>query len=265
MKSSDEYVSILSELGLTTSQAKVFLSLAKSKNLKAHEISSISTVARPDVYRILVQLEKAGLVEKTISKPKEFHAVSIEKCVSHLMQKKLMKTEELQQKALILTQDFKRNARNAEIAEEFQFVLHNSREAVYDKAEKMLRKAQKTICFLALRKRMMAWILNYSFLLEEALARKVDLKIIMPKPELNEHLDEPLGALIKHPNFALRLISDCPHVGFSVWDRKEILLTTSAVDTPYPYPTLWSNNRIIVDLSQNYFDLLWQKAQETKT
>jgi sugar-specific transcriptional regulator TrmB len=262
---SDEYVSTLSELGLSISQAKVYLSLAKSSSLKAHEISSVSGVCRPDVYRVLVQLEEAGLVERTISTPEEFHAISIEKCVSGLIQRRIMKTAELQQKALTLTQNFKRITENEEASEEFEFVLVPSRGAVYARADKMIRSVQNIICFMALKRRLIAWISNHSPILEEVLARNVDFRVIMQKPEANENLGEQIVALMKYPNFELRLISDAPKVGFSIWDRKEMLLSTSAFDTPFPYPTLWSNNKAAVDLAQDYFDLIWQQNQKTIT
>ena len=262
MKDSDEYISTLSELGLSVSQAKIYLALAKSRSLKAHEISSISGITRPDVYRVLVQLEKAGFVERTISKPEKFHAMSVEKCIAELMQKRLMKTAELQKRALTLTQNFKRATEKDEISEGPQFKLIPSRSAVYARAEKMIRSVENTICFMALRRRMIAWVSSYSPLLEDALTRKVDFRIIIPKPEANERLGEPLEALMKYPNFDLRVCSGPPDVGFSVWDRKEILLSTSAEDTPYPQPTLWSNNKAAVDLAQDYFDLMWEKAQK---
>ena len=216
----------------------------------------------PDVYRVLVQLEEAGLVEKAMTKPEEFHAVSIEKCVSDLIQRRIMKTAELQQRTLALTQNFKRISENEELPEEFQFMLIPSRHAVYAKAEKMIRDVQTIICFMALKRRLIAWVSNYSHILEEALSRKVDFRIIMPKPELNERMGEPLEALMKYPNLDLRLISVSPNTGFSVWDRKEMLLSTSAIDSPFPHPTLWSNNKTAVDLAQDYFDLIWQKARK---
>ena len=77
MADSDEYVSTLTELGLSVSQAKVYLSLAKSRSLKAPEISLISGITRPDVYRILVELEKVGFIERKISKPVRFQAVPV--------------------------------------------------------------------------------------------------------------------------------------------------------------------------------------------
>lgn len=265
MKNSDDCVSTLCELGLSISQAKVILSLVQSRNLKAHEISSISGVARPDVYRILSQLEEAGLVEKTISKPEEFHAISIGKCVSNLIQKRIMKTEELQKKALTLTQNFQRNTENEEISKDFHFIFIHNRESVYGKAEKMVRNAQKSICFMGSRKRVTAWVSNYSPILEEVLIRKVNYRIIMTKSEANERLGEPFETLMKYPDFALRLIPESPNVVFCVGDRKEIFLSTSAIDTPFPHPTLWSNNKCIVDLAQDYFDLIWQQAQKPKT
>lgn len=243
-------------------QAKVYLTLAKSKNLKASEISGLSAVARPDVYRVLIQLEDAGLVEVTMSKPEEFRATPIEECVSNLIQRRILKTAELQQKALTLTQDFKRNTANEEPKEKFQFILISNRDAVYAKAKKMIECAQEQICFMALRRRIISWLSNYLPLVEEALKRNVHLQIIMPKPEGDQGLGKPIEALRKYPNVSVRIASKLPNVGFSVWDRKEILLSTSAIDTPFPYPTLWSNNMSIVELSQDYFDMIWQKAQK---
>ncbi len=261
MKNSEDCVSTLCELGLSISQAKIYLSLVKFKKLKAQEIASISGVARPYVYGILTQLEDAGLVEKTITKPEEFHAISIEKCVSTLIQRRIIKTAELQQKALTLTENFKRNIENEELTKEFNFVLIQNRDAVYVKAENMLKNVERTICLIALKRRLLAWISDYFPLLKEALNRKVDFRIILRDSEKDQYLGEPIEALMRYPNFDIRLISEAPNVGFSVWDRKEILLSTSLIDTPFPHPTLWSNNESIVTLSQNYFDLLWQRME----
>jgi sugar-specific transcriptional regulator TrmB len=256
----------LTELGLTILQAKVYLTLAKSRNLRASEIATLSGVARPDVYRVLIQLEENGLVEVIMSKPEVFRSIAIEQCVANLIQKRIMKTADLQQKGLKLTQYFKRNVEDREPEEKFQFILIPNRDAVYIKAEKMLKNVQKSICFLALRRRMIAWLSNYRPILEEALERGVFCQVIMPKPDLDQGLGEPIEILSKYHNFSMRLISESPpNVGFSVWDRKEILLSTSSVDTPFPFPTLWSNNKSIVELSQDYFDCIWQKAQETNS
>jgi hypothetical protein len=109
---------------------------------------------------------------------------------------------------------------------------------------------------------MVTWLSNYCSLFEEALSRKVDCRMIIPHAE-KQQIDKPLKDLSNYSDFALRTIEGEPKAGFSVWDRKEILISTSTTDTPYPHPTLWSNNKVIVDLSQDYFEFLWEKAKTT--
>ena len=258
MNVNDEQISILEELGMTATQAKIYLSLVKSKCLTAHAIANISKIARPDVYRILPMLEEAGFVERIIASPVEFHAIPIDACISILMKKRIMKTAELQQKTLCLAKEFCRKPENEEIDDKFEFLLIPNKAAIYKKAENMIKIVQEQICFLGLQKRMDSWLSQYYAQLEIALARNVNIKIIMPKTE-NAKPNEAFKKMRKYSNFQLKIISKEPESGFSVWDKKEVLITTSVVDTPLPFPTLWSRNKAIVALSQNYFDLLWQE------
>jgi sugar-specific transcriptional regulator TrmB len=263
MRVRDEQISILEELGMTATQAKIYLSLAKSKCLTAHSIANIAKIARPDVYRILPMLEDSGLVERVISSPIEFHAIPIDACISILMQKRIMKTAELQKRTSSLVKEFCRKPENEEIDEKFEFLLIPNKAAIYKKAENMIKNAQEQICFLGLQKRMESWLSQYSPHLEIALARNVNIKIIMPWTKKTKP-NEALKKMRKYPNFQLKFTLKEPESGFSVWDKKEVLITTSVFDTPFPYPTLWSRNKAIVALSQNYFDLLWQEAREEK-
>jgi sugar-specific transcriptional regulator TrmB len=261
MSVDDEYVSTLTELGLTNLQAKVYLSLAKSKQLKAQEISNAAGIARPDVYRVLTELQKAGLIERIIAKPERFHAVSIEECVSSLMQKRIRKTGELQQKTQSLARNFRRSVESEEPEAGFQFTLIPERAALYSKAEKLVKNVRTSADFLGLRKKMVAWLLTYQSLLEKALSRNVACRMIMPEDEILR-LDENLKNLQKHSNFLLRGVAKEPKAGFSIWDKKEILINTSAADTPSAHTSLWSNNKAIVDLSQDYFEHVWKEANK---
>lgn len=183
MNPSDEYFSTMEELGLSPSQARVYLALVKSKNLTASGIHNACGVARPDVYRVLGELEKAGLVEKIISRPKNFHAISIEECLSTLLQRRITKTLTLQKKALKLTQTLGGKTGSEEPCEKFGFILIEGRDAVYAKAERMIKSAQQSIWFLGFTRRMLAWLSNSLPSMEKALARNVEVKMIMPKPQ----------------------------------------------------------------------------------
>jgi sugar-specific transcriptional regulator TrmB len=261
MAFADENVLTLTNLGLTVAQAKVYLALAKSNNLKANMISKLSGVARSDVYRVINELEEDGFVARIISKPEEFHAVSIDECLCTLMQRRIDKTSQLAHKVRALSEKLRDKDMNEQFNEKCQFVLLPKRLPIYFRAEKMLSKVQECICFLGLTRRMTAWLSNYSLQVQEALKRKVDCRIIMPEAAEVQYLKEPYTSLWKYPHFELRLISRSPSSDFSIWDRKEILITTSVVDSAAPAPSLWSNNNSLVGLTQDYFGCIWADAK----
>ncbi len=126
----------------------------------------------------------------------------------------------------------------------------------------MLLATQKCVCFLGLARRMAAWLSNCMPSVEAMLARKVTCKMIMTEPDLKPVLRKQFDSLSKYSNFELKMLEKSRNAGFSVWDRKEILLTTSPIDSATPAPTLWSNNVGLVVLAQDYFNILWANAKE---
>ncbi len=260
MNSIDEHISTLIELGLSPSQAKIYITLAKSNILNAHSIHTLSGIPRPDVYRILEELEQTGLVEKIISHPETFHPIPIEECLSSLLQKRIDKTQRLQKEALELTRTLQGKTELQESSEKLGFILIKGKEAAYAKAEKMIKISQESICLLMLTRGVLAWLSNSLPTLQEALARNVDCKMIIPKPK--EELWEPLKSLGKYPNFSLKLILKQPKTTFSIWDRKTVIISTSTIDKPTLAPILWSDNESMINLCKENFESLWLKAEK---
>jgi|WetSurMetagenome_2_1015567.scaffolds.fasta_scaffold359352_1 sugar-specific transcriptional regulator TrmB len=256
----DYFASTLTGLGLTKQQAKVYHALIQSKKATANDISEVSEVARPDVYRVLDELEKVGFVTRIIAKPVEFQAIPIDKCLNLLMKLRIDKTSDLSDRIRYLIENFSpTNSVNVESEVKNQFILLPKKTPVYIKTETMLRNAKGCVCFLGLTRSMISWLSSYSSLFEKMLERQVECRIIMPKFEPTQ---EPFSSLKKYSNFDLRVIAETPITCFSVWDRKELMLTTSTADSATPAPTLWSSNEGLVNLALGYFDSLWVKAYE---
>lgn len=262
MTSTDEDIFILNELGLTVSQARIYLSLAKAKSLTAQEISAISKVSRPDVYRILTQLQETGLTQKIIAKPIEFNAIPIDKCITTLMNNRIQKTKELKHKANKLILNFNQQEIHEQSHEKHQFILLPNKPGVHANAEKMLHNTQNCVCFLMEPRRFFSWLTNYMPLFQEALTRKVNCRLITSQFDEKSY-SEPLKTLMQHSNFTLRIIPELPKAVFSLWDKKAALIVTSHIGTQSQTPTLWSNNNNIVSLCQDYFEHLWVNAKKT--
>ena len=75
----------LKELGLTFSQAKVYLAAAKLGRANANDIWKESGVGRQEVYRILSEILELGLIEKEISRPTQFKSVELSKGLKILL------------------------------------------------------------------------------------------------------------------------------------------------------------------------------------
>lgn len=88
-------LSILTRLGLTINQAKVYLALVRSGVSNAKTISNVTKIARHDIYRVTRTLEELGFVERTITVPTKFTAIPIREGFSMLQKRRNKVTSEL--------------------------------------------------------------------------------------------------------------------------------------------------------------------------
>ena len=93
---------VLTNLGLTPVQARVYIALVESGPLPISLISKIAMVARPDVYRTLSNLQKIGLIEKIIRKPLEYRSIPMKEGISLLLETKTHQYEKVRAEAQIL-------------------------------------------------------------------------------------------------------------------------------------------------------------------
>ncbi|MDH5462470.1 MAG: helix-turn-helix domain-containing protein, partial [Candidatus Bathyarchaeota archaeon] len=87
MLSLDENAEMLSDFGLTHNQAKVYLTIAKLGVATVSQVSKVSKVRREDVYRILPNLEKTGLIERILDKPTRLRAIPVEDALALMIRR----------------------------------------------------------------------------------------------------------------------------------------------------------------------------------
>ena len=88
MKFNQSELQTLIDLGLTLSQARVYLTLVHFSPLNVASISTTPQVARPDVYRTLDKLKQLGTVEEIVGVPTKYQAFPIDKIIPLMLQKK---------------------------------------------------------------------------------------------------------------------------------------------------------------------------------
>lgn len=250
----DEELKILMDLGLTLLQAKIFLVLVENECLRVNEISKLSNISRPDVYRNLLNLQKLGLVEKIILKPYEFKTIPIVDAFELLMNRRINKTKDLKIKTQILIKKPKVNNKK-NITKEFSFVLFPSQKPLLVQLSKAIKRTKESIDILTTSNRLK----NACFFLSEpildAWKRNVKGRAIIENG-LENNFDTILD-IWRNPFAGIRYLSHIPDSIFAIYDRKEVFIFTQPNADIKESPALWSNNMGLVNLAINYFEVIW--------
>ena len=260
----EELVQILTRLGLTISQVKVYLGLIGLKQASGKVTAKHSKMARQEVYRVLAELQEKGLVEKIIARPTEFKPVSIEDCLSILIASKKNEVSENQKKATILLRKFKKENSNikSQIQEEdSQFILIPEREVI-KKVKRKIENTRTTLDAITTFNGFRQFIHNVNDECEKALERGVKFRLIINKSDNENSLIHVTKSVPKNPLFNLRYINTSHRVALAIYDKKEVCISISATAAPNETPILMSNNPSLVEIVQSYFETSWLTAME---
>ena len=254
----EESHQVLTSLGLTVLEAKVYLALAKKGETPAKTIAKASKVSQPDVYRVLSKLENHGLIERIIALPNRFKATPIDEAIAILLQRREAESAVLEKQATELVESLKgKNLTTSPQEERAQFTLvpgvhvHRIRNAV--------ESAQTgVLCFTTLD-----MFRKVRFVTEDVwkrgVKRQVNYQFIIGKP-YDEPVTLELDPSLKDSEFFnIRfMVASMPCV--ILIDKKEVFVRT---ELNLEAPVLWSNNQYIVAMMQEYFATLW-KIHENK-
>jgi sugar-specific transcriptional regulator TrmB len=252
----EESLQLMSSLGLSVLEAKVYLALAKLGKASAKTISKASRVSQPDVYRVLSKLENHGLVEREVAIPNQFKATTMDEGLALLLQRRDNQSAILHKKATELIQDFKEKEKTALQEETPKFVLvpgvhvHRIRNAV-DSAQKIV------LCFTSLD-----MFRKVRFITEDVwkrcVKRGIKFQFIIGNPH-DEKVILKLDPVLKNNDYFeikwTRTAMPC----MVLIDGKEVFLRT---EMNLEAPVLWSNNPVIVAMIQEHFETKWKTLKE---
>lgn len=97
----------LCDLGLTLQQAKVYLALARSGQTSVKEASAAANIDRGECYRVVNQLVEKRLINKVLTSPIKYEAISFNATLKDLLKKKKEEVSSLENEMEKLLKKFK--------------------------------------------------------------------------------------------------------------------------------------------------------------
>ena len=254
------------QLGLTLNQARTYLALVQSGPTTAKETSKNTHIPRQDIYRVIPQLQKTGIVEKQITTPTIYKATPIQQAIPILLKHKIAQQKELQRKTEELLHDVKDNHAEIEPQEETsQFVIVPGKEFIVQRLKEALQKAQTSLDVVTSQKRFSQAILEFGEDYKKALKRGVKIRIATEKHVAEKTAQETVQTLRENPHFEVKYFPGPPEAIVSIIDMKQAMITLSATAHLAGTESLWSNNTSFIALTQNYFENKWNNSLEENT
>jgi sugar-specific transcriptional regulator TrmB len=260
---SDSEINSLEDLGLTSSQVRVYLTLLNTGCSTAATTSKFSGVVRQDIYRVLNELIAKGLVAKTLDRPSKFDPVNLKDGLVILYDRKKTEIIKMQKRVTELLKNFKGKKKTTTLYPESLFEIQ-ALNVGSELAGKMMIDAAKIDLKTILPWGMFARLSPiHSRKQKRALRRGVKIRVVVEKPvgKSPEELGKPIAI---DPRLEIRY---APHISgvFTIVDDQTVFVQTETEDNFFEEKILKASNPSIVAILKDYYETIWEKASEMPT
>jgi|WetSurMetagenome_2_1015567.scaffolds.fasta_scaffold64561_2 sugar-specific transcriptional regulator TrmB len=252
----DMAIDTLVDLGLSVLQAKAYSTLATSGTLSGRAIARTAKVSPQDIYRILNELAEKGIVQKIISKPNKYCASPIDEGLRVLLKRRREKTEQLEKNAETIAKEAKVNQVTEE--ETNEFIIIPKREPIAKMTAKIFRNAQISIDLINDTEEILELHETNREFKTEAIQKGVRFRHIFGKKEKKQELSATFLRFAKKNDLIQIKTLDYPAPArLIIKDSKEVFFATTLKPGTSLQPFLWTNNAVMVQIVQQWFDNLW--------
>jgi len=257
----DREINSLENLGLTSSQVKVYLALLNAGCSSAKAASKFSGVVRQDIYRVLNELISKGLVAKTLDVPSKFDPINLEDGLAILYDRKKTEITNMQERVAELLANFKGKKKNTNLNKEPLFEIQ-SLNVASEICGKQIIDVAKISLKTILTWEMFVRLSNiHGKRQQSAIRRGVNIRVLTEKP-VGKSLEELDKANIIDSILEIRHIPQISGL-FTIVDDQTVFIQTETEDNCFSGKTLISNNPSLVAILKDYYETIWEKASET--
>ncbi len=262
----EEDLSTLRELGLTLLEAKAYIALSVMETATIKTISKNANIVKQDVYRIMPKLQALGLAEKVVALQAMYKAVPLEEGISTLLQNKARAYANLQERTTELISRLKNVDSGSAIKDEdSEFRIISERYLLLRTLDTITNKTQESINVAQFWDFTKGMLFKHGpSILEKALKRGVKIRWITEKHKEDNKVSEKLKTLMCYPSFAIRYIQAPIPVRIMVYDRQSAIMGMTNKMEDW-MNSLWSNNKIFVEMATNYYEQLWNSPSTSNS
>ena len=267
MRDREKSIKTLVDLGLSRTQAKIYLALVEKGISTIRAAADNSGVGRPDTYRAMLELKRVGLIETILCSPTKYNPLPLPEAVSILIGQKHKEIRDLKEKTGKLLEEYENKISEQPDVCDNEFILIPKGKASINKGMTAILSAQESIDCITSFKKFSQTLLIASEEIIKAANRGVKIRFILDKSS-GKTLLKILPEL-DNASCQIKYFEELPVSFLAVYDGCETQMATSSDGHFSQASMLWSDNLMLLRVFQDYFESLWcskiEKPFEEKT
>ncbi len=258
---SDDDTQILGNLGLTTLQAEVYITLARLNEATIKTISTVTKIDRANVYRVITRLQEIYLVQKILASPTVFRALPVNEGIKMLLERKEKQDKIIKTQTNALLKKYEHNKVDTPYCEGCEFALIPIGKFTQRKVDEMVNSNRITHDIIIYWRDFDAQTNDVVDRWRKLLERGIKLRIIVYL-EKNQSLPRKVQLLKRYSEFQIRKTPNPPRATISLIDRDQTLVSVTPTLLSEEKPGLWTNNQGLVGILCDYFDSIWHQSKK---
>lgn len=253
----EELLNKLCKLGLTSKQARIYLSVVISGVTNVTSIARKTGIHKQDVYKILPKLEKWGLLTRKFTKPVQVESLPIEEAITNLIKKQqeLLETRERIAKEFVEALKEKQTTLPT-IKEGRIMILPGNSDALKNRTKRLFENLRKAYYIFTTKEHLIKILPRLSATFFETLAtHQVPIRILITIYNKDEEEFISFIKSLKLPaaNVTIKGIEESGNLHFGIVDDEVwIPLEASPNST-----VIITDIKCVVDICKGHFDKMW--------
>ncbi|MGZ4850556.1 MAG: TrmB family transcriptional regulator [Candidatus Bathyarchaeia archaeon] len=267
---------LFKDIGVTEQESQVYLYLVKKGSTKARVISQALKISRVQLYRILKNLEKKGMVESSFEYPTLFNAIPISKVLDFFVDAKKEEARNLEarKKELIAQLDLYQPDNRETISN--KFMVLEGRSYIYSRIAQMIQGTEKTLLVVSSGAGVVEAYRSglFDHVFNNPAKKEVFFRFLTSFSTIANNVEVAKDMLRKAEKNSLSFGSRIGNFGaesfprFVIKDTNELLIflrmTENEFSTDQDDTGLWTNNLVLVHAFLAFFEDLWRNSIDLK-
>jgi sugar-specific transcriptional regulator TrmB len=256
-------IRLLTQIGFTEIQAKLFLVLTDLGKTDAKTLSKQANVPRPATYRALGELQEKGIVERIISSPQQFKTIPLQQVYDVIIGEKAKEYTQTLERAKELILKLEAEKKKETTQRNYTISVLEGKTALINRTKAAHSNAQQSVFCCSTLERWLQLSYEIAETIADALARGVQYRSIIEANQ-NPSFSKETKKLMLHPNFKVRITQTPVQLNGALFDGKEASINFYPSKSIAESPMIWTDQPSLIIGFQDHFDKLWGNIESAQ-